>query len=223
MESSARTWIAALAADSGPPPDRLAHSRAAAYLFLRRRLDDRWGAGAHRRPGGDRAACAGRRAVRPRAVGLDGSGYPAVWNARDPGQQAVECLVSDRDTALSSRSPTKLAGFRLTSSAPIVAAGLVWPPLSEHALHSWAIRGQPRPGHSPCGARSAARRRVLQVAACGGKPPGVPYRVGIQTTDLERQFPAHVAVRTDSRGARRSRPHTSPALRMPGRGAPRLV
>ena len=65
---------------------------------------------------------------------------------------------------------------------------------------------------------------VPQVAACGGKPPGVPYRVGIQTTDPEREFLLDVAETMSMSAARGGAADEGiPTLRMPAEALLRLV
>jgi hypothetical protein len=63
---------------------------------------------------------------------------------------------------------------------------------------------------------------IPQVAACGGKPPGVPYRLGIQTTDPEREFLLDVT-ETMSMSAVRGGAAGTPVLRMPAEALLRLV
>src|SRR5919108_1910599 len=119
MEPSARTWIAALrgsqqrlaALVGSLTPEQL---RAPSY-------DAGWtiaqvlahiGAQAEIAQQALAAALSGRE-----PFGLDGyRSIRAVWNARDPGQQAVECLVCDREHVrrLEQVTDEQLAGIRLT-------------------------------------------------------------------------------------------------------------
>lgn len=231
MESSARTWIAALrgsqqrlaALVGSLIPEQL---RAPSY-------DAGWtvaqvlahiGAQAEIAQHALAAALAGRE-----PFGLDGfRATRAVWNARDPGQQAVECLINDREHVrrLEQVSDEQLAGIRLNIiGTEYDAVGLVWLRLGEHALHSWDIAVSLDPA-AVVAPQSVALLvdRVPQVAACGGKPPGVPYRIAVQTTDPERKFLLEVAETISMSAAGGGAAGEGiPALRMPAEALLRLV
>jgi uncharacterized protein (TIGR03083 family) len=231
MDSSARTWIAAL---------RGSQQRLAALVgsFIPEQLhtpsyDAGWtiaqvlahiGAQAEVAQQALAAALSGREPFGP-----DGfRAIQAVWNARDPGQQAVECLVCDREQVrrLEQVSDEQLAGIRVKIlGTDYDAVGLVWLRLGEHALHSWDIAVSLDPA-AVVAPQSVALLvdRIPQVAACGGKPPGVPYRARIETTDPEREFRLDVsqaismsAVPVGAAG------DGIPALRMPAEALLRLV
>lgn len=235
MESSVRTWIAALrgsqrrlAALVGPlTPERLrAPSYAAGWTIAQ--VLSHIGAQAEIAQQALAAALAGRE-----PFGRDGfRSIRAVWNARDPGQQAVECLVCDREHVrrLEQATDEQLAGIRVTIlGTEYDAAGLVWLRLGEHALHSWDIAvSLDRAAVVAPQSVALLVDRVPQVAACGGKPPGRPYRAGIQTTDPEREFLLDVgetvsmsaappAARAGAAG------DDTPRLRMPAEALLRLV
>jgi len=152
----------------------------------------------------------------------------AIWNARDPGQQAVECLVNDREHVrrLEQVSDEQLAGIRLKIiGTEYDAVGLVWLRLGEHALHSWDIAVSLDPA-SVVAPQSVALLVdwAPQVAACSGKPPGVPYRIGIQTTDPERAFRLDVTDTISMPAARGGVADEGvPTLRMPAEALLRLV
>jgi uncharacterized protein (TIGR03083 family) len=162
--------------------------------------------------------------------GPDGfSAIQAVWSARDPGQQAVECLVSDREHVrrLEQVTDEQLAGMRVKIlGTEYDAIGMIWLRLGEHALHSWdiAVSLDPAAVVAPQSVGLLVDW-VPQVAACGGKPPGVPYRAGISTTDPEREFLLEVAADTISMSTVRGGAGGEgiPALRMPAEALLRLV
>ena len=170
------------------------------------------------------AALAGRE-----PFGLDGfRSILAVWSARDPGQQAVECLVSDREHVrrLEQVTDEQLAGMRLRIlGTQYDAAGLVWLRLGEHALHSWdiAVSLDPAAVVAPQSVTMLIDR-VPQVAECGAKPPGVPYRVGIQTTNPDREFLLSTAQTVSMSEMRAGAAGDGiPVLRMPAEALLRLV
>jgi uncharacterized protein (TIGR03083 family) len=170
------------------------------------------------------AALAGRE-----PFGLDGfRSILAVWSARDPGQQAVECLVSDREHVrrLEQVTDEQLAGMRLRIlGTQYDAAGLVWLRLGEHALHSWdiAVSLDPAAVVAPQSVTMLIDR-VPQVAVCGAKPPGVPYRAGIQTTDPDRKFLLSAAQTVSMSEVRAGAAGDGiPVLRMPAEALLRLV
>lgn len=231
MECSARVWIAALRGSQRRLAD-LVGSLIPEQLHAPS-YDGGWtiaqvlahiGAQAEIAQQALAAALSGRE-----PFGLDGfRSILAVWNARDPGQQAVECLVCDREHVrrLERVTDEQLAGMRLRIlGTQYDAAGLVWLRLGEHALHSWdiAVSLDPAAVVAPQSVTMLIDR-VPQVAACGAKPPGVPYRVGIQTTDPDREFLLSAAqtvsmseVGTGASG------DGIPVLRMPAEALLRLV
>jgi len=231
MESSARTWIAALrgsqqrlaALVGSLIPEQLRVPSYNADWTIAQVLAH-IGAEAEIAQQALAAALSGRE-----PFGLDGfRAIRAIWNARDPGQQAVECLVNDREHVrrLEQVSDEQLAGIRVKIlGTEYDAVGLVWLRLGEHALHSWDIAVS-LDSAAVVAPQSVALLvdRVPQVAACGGKPPGVPYRVDIQTTDPGREFLLDVS-ETVSLSAMRAGAVGDgiPALRMPAEALLRLV
>ena len=231
MECSARAWIAALRGSQQRLADLVGsltpeQLRAPSY-------DAGWtiaqvlahiGAQAEIAQQALAAALSGRE-----PFGLDGfRSILAVWSARDPGQQAVECLVSDREHVrrLEQVTDEQLAGMRLRIlGTQYDAAGLVWLRLGEHALHSWdiAVSLDPAAVVAPQSVTMLIDR-VPQIAACGAKPPGVPYQVGIQTTDPDREFLLSAAQTVSmSEVAAGAAGDGVPALRMPAEALLRLV
>ena len=231
MECSARAWIAALrgsqqrlAALVGSLIPEQLHAPSYDAGWTIAQVLAHIGAQAEIAQQALAAALSGRE-----PFGLDGfRSIRAVWNARDPGQQAVECLVSDREHVrrLEQVSDEQLAGMRLSIlGTQYDAAGLVWLRLGEHALHSWdiAVSLDPAAVLAPQSVALLADR-VPQVAACGAKPPGVPYRVRIQTTDPDREFLLDVADTVSMSEVRAGAPGEGvPALRMPAEALLRLV
>ena len=231
MECSARAWIAALRGSQQRLAD-LVGSLVPEQLHAPS-YDAGWtiaqvlahiGAQAEIAQQALAAALSGRE-----PFGLDGfRSILAVWNARDPGQQAVECLVSDREHVrrLEQVTDEQLAGMRLRIlGTQYDAAGLVWLRLGEHALHSWdiAVSLDPAAVIAPQSVTMLADR-VPQVAACGAKPPGAPYRVAIQTTDPDREFLLSAAQTVSmSEVAAGAAGDGIPALRMPAEALLRLV
>ena len=134
------------------------------------------------------AALAGRK-----PFGLDGfKSIWAVWNARDPDQQAVECLVNDRKHVrrLEQLTDEQLAGIRFKFvGMELDAVGMVWLRLGEHALHTWDVAVSLDPA-AVVAAQSVALlvNRIPQVAARTGKPRGESFTAGIATTGPDREF-----------------------------------
>lgn len=231
MESSARTWIAALrgsqqrlAALVGSLIPEQLHAPSYDPGRTIAQVLAHIGAQAEVAQQALAAALSGREPFGPDGL----RAIQAVWSARDPGQQAVECLVSDREHVrrLEQVSDEQLAGIRVKIlGTEYDAVGMVWLRLGEHALHSWDIAVSLDPA-AVVAPQSVALLVdwVPRVAACGGRPSGVPYRVGIQTTDPEREFLLDVA-ETISMPALRSGAAGDgiPVLRMPAEALLRLV
>jgi uncharacterized protein (TIGR03083 family) len=231
MESSARMWIAALrgsqqrlAALVGSLIPEQLHAPSYDAGWTIAQVLAHIGAQAEIAQHALAAALSGRE-----PFGLDGfRAIRAIWNARDPGQQAVECLVNDREHVrrLEQVTDEQLAGIRLkVIGTEYDAVGMVWLRLGEHALHSWDIAVSLDPA-AVVAPQSVALLVdwVPQVAACGGKPPGVPYRVGVQTTDPERGFLLDVAETISvSAAAGGAAVEGIPALQMPAEALLRLV
>jgi uncharacterized protein (TIGR03083 family) len=230
MESSVRTWIAALrgsqqqlaALVGSLTPEQLHAPSYDAGRTIAQVLAH-IGAQAEVAQQVLAAALSGREPFGP-----DGfRAIEAVWSARDPGQQAVECLVSDREHVrrLEQVSDEQLAAIRVKIlDTEYDAVGLVWLRLGEHALHSWDIAASLDPAALiPPQSVVLLIDWVPQVAVCGGKPPGVPYRVGIRTTDPEREFLLDMADTISMSVARARDFEGIPALQMPAEALLRLV
>lgn len=199
MESSARTWIAALrgsqqrlaALVGSLIPEQL---RAPSY-------DAGWtiaqvlahiGAQAEIAQHALAAALSGRE-----PFGLDGfRATRAIWNARDPGQQAVECLVNDREHVrrLEQVSDEQLAGIRLKIiGTEYDAVGLVWLRLGEHALHSWdiAVSLDDKAEVAPQSVELLVD--TIPRLASRGTPAGIPFQAGFLSSAPEREFVLEVS------------------------------
>lgn len=195
MESTARTWIAALrgsqqrlAALVGRlTPEQLREASYASGWTIAQVLAH-LGGQAEIAEQSLAAALAGRQ-----PFGIDGfKSIWAVWNARDPDQQAVECLLQDRTYVrrLEQLTDEQLTGIRLTFlGTELDAVGMLWLRLGEHALHSWDVAVSLDPA-ALVAAQSVALLvdRIPQVAARTGKPVGEPFAVAIATTGPERGF-----------------------------------
>jgi len=231
MESSARTWIAALrgsqqrlAALVGSLTPEQLHAPSYAADWTIAQVLAHIGAQAEIAQQALAAALSGREPFGP-----DGfRAIKAIWDARDPGQQAVECMVNDREHVrrLEQVTDDQLAGIRVKIlGTEYDAVGLVWLRLGEHALHSWDIAVSLDPA-ALVDPQSVALLVdwIPHVAACGGKPPGVPYRARIQAAAPEREFLLDV---TEAISVSAVRPGAAgddiPALRMPAEALLRLV
>lgn len=116
----------------------------------------------------------------------------AVWDARDPDEQAAQSLAQDAAQVgrYERLSDDELAGIR----APLFgmefdAVGLLWLRLGEHALHSWDIAVSLDPAATVAGdSVGLLLDRVSWIAGRAGKADGEPYQVIIETADPERSF-----------------------------------
>jgi len=121
----------------------------------------------------------------------------AVWSARNPDQQAAECLVSDAEHVrrLDQLTDDQLAAIRVNLfGMEFDAVGMVWLRLGEHALHSWdvAVTFDPSALVAPQSVELLTGR-IPQVAQRAGKPGHDRFTVGIRTTDPKREFVLEVA------------------------------
>ena len=200
MESSARTWIAALRGSQQRlaglvgtlSPEQL---RGPSY-------DPGWSIAQVLSHIGSQAdiayqSLAGTLAGRE-PFGPEGFAYIlAVWSTRDPDQQAAECLVIDAEHVrrLDQLTDEQLAEIRVKFfDMEFDAVGMVWLRLGEHALHSWdvAVSFDPSALVAPQSVELLADR-IPQVAMRAGKPAKDRYTVGISTTDPKREFVLEVA------------------------------
>ncbi|HEX4062180.1 MAG TPA: maleylpyruvate isomerase family mycothiol-dependent enzyme [Streptosporangiaceae bacterium] len=195
MPSSARTWIAALrgsqqrlAALAGPlSPEQL---RGQSY-------DTDWTVAQVLSHIGSQAeiAQASLTAVLSGAELPDMDDFKkiwAVWDARDPDEQAAQCLIQDARhlDQLEQLTDEQLDGIRaLLFGQEFDAVGLVWLRLGEHALHSWDVAVTLDQGATVApDAVALLVDRVSFVAQWAGKASGEPFGAGIATTGPERQF-----------------------------------
>lgn len=121
----------------------------------------------------------------------------AVWDARDPDEQAARSLAEDAGhvTSLDQLSDEQLDGIHTQMfGMEFDAAGLVALRLGEHALHSWDVAVSFDPAATVAADCVALLvDRLPSLAARAGKFPGESARVSIQTTDPDREFLLEVA------------------------------
>lgn len=154
----------------------------------------------------------------------------AVWDAREPDDQAAQSLLQDAEQvgAYERLSDDELAGIR----APLFgrefdAVGLLSLRLAEHAVHSWDIAVSLDPAATVAGdSVRLLLDRVSWVAGRAGKADGEPYRVMIETTEPRRHFLLDVG---ESVSLSEGSPDEQAAgdgvarIRMPGEALLRLV
>jgi uncharacterized protein (TIGR03083 family) len=121
----------------------------------------------------------------------------AVWDARDPDEQAAQCLIHDAAHVgqLEGLTGEQLGGIRAQLfGREFDAVGLIWLRLGEHAVHSWdvAVSFDPVATVAP-GSVALLMERVPFVAQMAGKPGAEQFRALIQTTEPEREFLLDVA------------------------------
>ena len=200
MESSARTWIAALRGSQQRlaslvgtlSPEQL---RGPSY-------DTGWPIAQVLSHIGSQAEIAHQSLVATLAgrepFGPEGFAYIlAVWSARDPDQKAAECLAYDAEHVrrLEQLTDEQLAEIRVNFfGMEFDAVGMVWLRLGEHALHSWDV------AVSFDSSATVAQQsvelladRIPQVAMRAGKPGKDRFTAGIATTDPKREFVLEVA------------------------------
>jgi uncharacterized protein (TIGR03083 family) len=123
----------------------------------------------------------------------------AVWDARDPDEQAAQCLIQDARhlDQLDQLTDEQLDGIHTQLfGREFDAVGLVWLRLGEHALHFWdvAVTLDQDATVAP-DAVDLLADRLSFVAQWAGKASGEPFQADIQTTGPERRFRVDV---TDS-------------------------
>ena len=115
----------------------------------------------------------------------------AVWDARDPDEQAAALLAADdaQVTRMEGLSDEELASIDTELfGLPIDAVGLVWLRLGEHAVHTWDVAVSFDPAAT---VDAAAVPLLLEFApriAGFAQPVGDPWRVLIETTAPDRRF-----------------------------------
>ena len=123
----------------------------------------------------------------------------AVWDARDPHEQAAECLIQDARPLdqLEQLTDEQLDGIHTQLfGQEFDAVGLVWLRLGEHALHSWDVAVMLDQGATVAPDSVALLvDRVSFIAQWAGKTSGEPFGARILTTGPEREFRLEV---TDS-------------------------
>lgn len=121
----------------------------------------------------------------------------AVWDARDPDEQAAQLLIHDAAQVayLERLTDEQLDGIHARLfGQEFDAIGLVWLRLGEHAVHSWdvAVTFDQDATVAP---QSVALLidRIPFVAQWAGKPADRRFQVLIQTTGPDREFLLDVA------------------------------
>jgi uncharacterized protein (TIGR03083 family) len=154
----------------------------------------------------------------------------AVWDAKDPDEQAAQSLVQDAAQVNSYErlSDDELAGIRATLfGTEFDAVGLLWLRLGEHAVHSWDIAVSLDPGATIADdCVGLLLDRLSWLAGRAGKADGEPYQVIIETAGPRRGFLLDVG---ESVSLSEVAPGEEPAgggvarIRMPGEALLRLV
>lgn len=233
MESSARTWIAALrgsqqrlASLAGPlTPEQLRQPSYCSDWNIAQVLSH-LGSQAEIGQATLAAVLAG---TEPLSMD-DFKKIWAVWDARDPDDQAAQSLAQDAEqvSRYERLSDDELAGIR----APLFgmefdAVGLLWLRLGEHAVHSWDIAVSLNPAATV--ADESVRLlldRISWVAGRAGKADGAPFQVIIETTEPERGFLLGVGESvslSDIAPGEESAGGGAGRIRMPGEALLRLV
>jgi uncharacterized protein (TIGR03083 family) len=200
MESSVRTWIAALRGSQQRlaglvdtlTPEQL---RGPSY-------DTGWSIAQVLSHIGSQAEIAQQSLVATvggrEPFGPEGFAYIlAVWSARNPDQQAAECLACDAEHVrrLDQLTDEQLSVIRVKfAGLEFDAVGMVWLRLGEHALHSWdvAVSFDSSALVAPQSVELLTDR-IPQVAMRTGKPGKDRFTLGIATTDPKRKFVLEVA------------------------------
>jgi uncharacterized protein (TIGR03083 family) len=200
MESSARTWIAALRGSQ----QRLASlvSTLSPEQLRLPSYDPGWSIAQVLSHIGSQADIAYQSLVGTlggrEPFGPEGFAYIlAVWSSRNPDQQAAEALVIDAEHVrrLDQLTDEQLAAIRVRFfGMEFDAVGMVWLRLGEHALHSWdvAVSFDPSARVAPQSV-DVLTDRIPQVAMRAGKPGSDRFTVGIASTDPKREFVLEVA------------------------------
>lgn len=116
----------------------------------------------------------------------------AVWDARDPDEQAAQFLVTDADNVerFEQLGDEQLDGLRIEMfGMEFDATGLAWMRLGEHAVHEWdvAVCVDPQ-ARIAADAVALLAGRLSLTAGWAGKPQGERFGVGIQATEPEQRF-----------------------------------
>lgn len=121
----------------------------------------------------------------------------AVWDARDPDEQAARSLAEDARyvTSLDQLSDEQLDGIHTQMfGMEFDAAGLVALRLGEHAVHSWDVAVSFDPAATVAADCVALLvDRLAWVSGRAGKFPGEHARVSIHTSVPDREFLLAVA------------------------------
>lgn len=193
MPADARTWIAALRGSQ----QRLASlvGSLSPEQLRGQSYDTDWNVAQVLSHIGSQAEIAGQTLT---AV-LDGTEPPsdfpkiwAVWDARDPDEQAAQCLIHDAAQVgqLERLTDGQLGGIRAQLfGQEFDAIGLISLRLGEHALHSWDVAVTfDRAATVAPGSVALLVDRIPFVAQWAGKPSGERFQVLIQTTDPAGEF-----------------------------------
>lgn len=200
MESSARVWIAALRGSQ----QRLASLVAtlSPEQLRGRSYDTEWNIAQVLSHLGSQAEIADT-SLAATLSGGEPLGMPdfqriwAVWDARDPDEQAARSLAADawHLASLDQLSDEQLDGIHAQMfGMEFDAADLVALRLGEHAVHSWDVAVSFDPAETVAADCVALLvDRIPMTAARAGKFTGERAAVRIHTTDPDREFLLEVA------------------------------
>lgn len=200
MESSARTWIAALRGSqqrlaslvSTLSPEQLRGPSYCADWTIAQVLSH-LGSQAEIAQRNLAAVLAGDQPLGPD----DLKEIWAVWDARDPDEQAARFLASDAASVrqFEELSDEQLDGIRARLfGMEFDAVGLAWLRLGEHAVHSWDVAVALDPAATVAAdAVALLVDRISRLAGRAGKLAGERFQAVVQTTGPRRQFLLDVA------------------------------
>jgi uncharacterized protein (TIGR03083 family) len=136
----------------------------------------------------------------PAALGqaepIDRDAFPPIWdawNAKSPEAQAADGLSTDEKhvRALEQLSDDDLARISLSLfGMTLDSVGLIRLRLGEHALHTWdvAVSLDPAARVAPDAVELLIDNVPQFLAPRLGRPPDVPFRTRIRTTDPQRDY-----------------------------------
>jgi uncharacterized protein (TIGR03083 family) len=116
-----------------------------------------------------------------------------VWNAKSPDAQAADGLSSDEKyvRALEQLSDDDLDRISFSFfGMTLDSVGLIRLRLGEHALHTWdvAVSADPDARVSPDAVSLLIDNVPQFLAPRLGRPPDVPFRIRIRTSDPDRDY-----------------------------------
>jgi uncharacterized protein (TIGR03083 family) len=116
-----------------------------------------------------------------------------VWNAKSPDDQATDGLSADEKhiRTLEQLSDDDLAGISFSFfGMTLDSVGMIRLRLGEHALHTWdvAVTVDPDARVSPDAVALLIDNVPQFLAPRLGRPPDVPFRIRIRTSDPARDY-----------------------------------